>query len=77
MPDPLPITQHKGCILHPENVTTDALAAVARSHGATHHHVFTGDDGRRWFEWWQQRPLPADAPLWPYPTNRADNDEDL
>ena len=22
-----------------------------------------GPDGRRWFEWWQQKPLPADAPM--------------
>lgn len=67
MNSPLPITSPQGCIAFPEHVTEAALAAVARSQGATHHHTFSGDDGSRWFEWWQQKPLPPDAPLWPYP----------
>jgi hypothetical protein len=62
------ITQPQGCILQPPHITVDALAAIARSQGATHHHAFTGPDGRHWFEWWQQKPLPPDAVLWPYPT---------
>jgi hypothetical protein len=47
MPDPIAITHHSGCIEHPEHITTDALAALARSQGATEHHVILGDDGRR------------------------------
>jgi hypothetical protein len=72
MPDPIPILRPNGCISHPEHITTDALAAIARSQGATHHHAFTGPDGRHWFEWWQEKPLKADAPMWPYPTQRSD-----
>jgi hypothetical protein len=63
MLEPIPITRPNGCIAHPEHITADALAAVARSQGATHHRAFTGPAGRRWFEWWQQKPLPADAPM--------------
>jgi hypothetical protein len=37
MPDPIAITHHSGCIEHPEHITTDALAALARSQGATEH----------------------------------------
>jgi hypothetical protein len=77
MPDPLPITRTQGCIRHPEHVSTDALAALARSQGATHHHTFHGEDGTRWFEWWQQRPLPPDAPLWPYPSILTDDSATL
>jgi len=64
------ITTPSGCLLHPPHITVDALIAIARAQGATHTHAFTGPDGRHWFEWWQQKPLPPDAPLWPYPTTR-------
>jgi hypothetical protein len=77
MPDPIAITHHSGCIEHPEHITTDALAALARSQGATEHHVILGEDGRRWFEWWQRPALAADTPLWPYPTQRSDETQDL
>ncbi len=74
---PIPIHRPQGCLEHPAHITTDALAALARSQGATHHHVFSGEDGRRWFEWWQQKPLPEGTPLWPYPTQRPDTTDDL
>ena len=69
---PIAITRPQGCIEEPPHITVDALAALARSKGATHHHTFTGPDGRRWFEWWQEMPLPEGTPMWPYPTQRSD-----
>ena len=74
MPEPIPITHHSGCIPWPEHVSEEALAALARSQGATEHHVIIGEAGRRWFEWWQRPALTPDTPLWPYPTQRSDQD---
>jgi hypothetical protein len=72
MLDPIAITHHSGCIPWPEHVTEDALAALARSQGATEHHVIISEDGRRWFEWCQRHALTPDTPLWSYPTQRSD-----
>lgn len=69
-----PIQARQGCLKVPPEWGAEALAAIAKTAGATHTHRFYGRDGTEWFEWFTAAPLPPDAVLGLWETQNAQDD---